>query len=82
VKSANPALGRRLRAWVLAEGAGFGGGTGEAGRVEVLSHDPVEGSKAVAAADAVVTCDGAGPLSVIAGRVGYNLHLSKHGSIG
>ena len=60
------ALGRRLRAWVLAEGARAGGGA-EGGRVEVLGPDPVEGSDSFAAADAVITCDGSGPLSVIAG---------------
>ena len=61
------AIGRRLRGWVLAEGAEAGGSAGEGGRVEVLTHDPVEDTPAAAAADAVVACDGGGPLSVLAG---------------
>ena len=64
------AVGRRLRAWVGAEGAAYGGGVGSAGRVEVLAAEALEGMTGERGADctmhrdAVVACDGAGPLSV------------------
>ena len=74
------ALARRLRAWVGAEGAsrggasagggGYGGSSsggrgGGGGRVDVI-HGPL-GAEVLDACDAVVCCDGAGPLSLIAG---------------